>query len=237
MAHIDFGLLIRLSSFGLGIGSSELVEYNQRCIEALSDDFTSIWMEGHLQWDGDDNLECFTTLSYLAGQFQRFYVGSLVRCQSFRNPALLAKMAANLQFISNGRFILGLGAGWKEDELQAYRYSILTADVRWSQFEEVINIVQGMWKGQPASYSGTHFQTQNAYCVPSPMPTIPILIGGGGSTRTLPLVTRYANWWKYNSCPPEDHARTLRSHHECYKQIGRDPGDIRLTYTYLFGND
>src|SRR2546429_3610757 len=124
MTNVGFGLIIRPSTFGLPISASELPDYNRRCIEAVTPMFTSIWVEDHLQWDSDDTLENFTTLSYLAAEFPNFRVGNLVLCQSYRNPALVAKMGANLHFLSGGRYILGIGAGWKTDEHLAYGYSI-----------------------------------------------------------------------------------------------------------------
>lgn len=231
MGKVDFGFIIRPSSFGLPISPSELPEYNRRCLQALSSAFTSIWMEDHLQWGGDDTLEIFTTLGFLAGEFPRFKVGTLVLCQSYRNPALVAKMAANLHFLSGGRFILGIGAGWKTDEYIAYGYPVPTDKVRWEQLEEVIIIIRSLWESAPATFIGQHHRIQRAYCEPSPSPAIPLLIGGGGERLTLALVARYANWWNYNSCTVEDYAHKvaiLKSHCE---RIERDPAEIKLTYS------
>lgn len=231
MEKVDFGFIIRPSSFGLSISPSELPEYNRRCIRALSSAFTSIWIEDHLQWGGDDTLEIFTTLSLLAGEFPKFKVGSLVLCQSYRNPALVAKMAANLHFLSGGRFILGLGAGWKTDEYIAYGYPIPTDEERWKQLEEAVIIIRAMWESAPATFIGQHYRIQEAYCEPRPSPAIPLLIGGGGERRTLALVARYADWWNYNSCTVEEYASKvaiLKSHCE---RIGRTPAEIKLTYS------
>lgn len=229
--RVELGFILRPSSFGLSIPPDELPDYNRRCIEALSDDFTSLWMEDHLQWGADDNLENLTTMSFLAGAYPRFRVGNLVLSHSFRNPALLAKMAANLQFISGGRCILGLGAGWKDDEYRAYGYPVPDTESRWEQFEEALAVIRAMWERQPASFAGKHHQITDAYCVPAPSPAIPLMIGGGGEARTLPLVARYADWWNYNSCPPEAYARKLEALKRACERIGRDPATIRLTYS------
>src|SRR5712692_6034260 len=90
---------------------SELFEYNRRLIRTLSPGFTTLWVEDHLQLGETATHECMTTLSYFAGEFPQFHVGSLVLCQSYRNPALTAKMAANLKLLYGGRFIIGLGEG------------------------------------------------------------------------------------------------------------------------------
>jgi len=114
MSTIEFGLM--LQPFPVHFPEIELFEYNRRLIRTLSPGFTTLWVEDHLQLGETATHECLTTLSYFAGEFPQFRVGALVLCQSYRNPALTAKMAANLQLLSGGRFILGLGAGWKEDE-------------------------------------------------------------------------------------------------------------------------
>ncbi|MGZ6364530.1 MAG: LLM class flavin-dependent oxidoreductase, partial [Ktedonobacteraceae bacterium] len=103
MSVIDFGLM--LQPFPLHFAGIELYEYNRRLIGSLSSGFTTLWVEDHLQLGEIATHECMTTLSYFAGEFPQFRVETLVLCQSYRNPALTAKMAANLQLISGGRFI------------------------------------------------------------------------------------------------------------------------------------
>src|SRR5437879_5902244 len=122
MATIEFGLM--LQPFATNFPGPELFEYNRRLIKLLSQGFTTLWAEDHLQSGETAILESVTTLSYFAGEFPQFRVGTLVLCQSYRNPALLAKMAANLQLISGGRFILGVGAGWTADENVACGYTV-----------------------------------------------------------------------------------------------------------------
>ncbi len=98
--------------------------------------------------------------------------------QAYRNPVLLAKMAANLQFLSGGRLILGLGAGWKEDEHLAYGFPMHSAPVRVQELEEAIQLIRAMWTSQPANFAGQYYQVRNAYCKPQPFPPIPIFKGG-----------------------------------------------------------
>jgi len=134
MSTIEFGLM--LQPFPTNFPRPELFEYNRRLIRTLSQGFTTLWVEDHLQLGETSTPECMTTLSYFAGEFPQFRVGSLVLCQSYRNPALVAKMAANLQLLSGGRFILGLGAGWKEDEYEAYGYPFPDTKTRLEELEE-----------------------------------------------------------------------------------------------------
>jgi len=171
-----------------------------------------------------------TTLSYFAGEFPQFRVGALVLCQSYRNPALIAKMAANLQLLSGGRFILGLGAGWKEDEYYAYGYPFPDTKTRLEELEEAAIIMKAMWSSSPTTFVGKHYSIRDAYCEPQPNPSIPLLIGGGGEEKTLAIVARRADWWNFNSCSVEEYAHKvaiLKSHCD---RVGRDPAEIKLTY-------
>ncbi len=228
MARIDFGLMLRQNDPGHSL--DDLIEYNQQCIHALSSGFTTLWLEDHLQVEGTDALECLTTLSFLAGAYPQFKIGTLVLSQSYRNPALVAKMAANLQTLSRGRFILGLGTGWKEDEHLAYGYAFPSAKTRLDELEEAVQIIKAMWTTKPATFEGNHYHIKGAYCEPQPPSPLPLLIGGGGEQRTLALVARYADWWNFNSCTVEEynHKRSVLKQH-C-ERIGRDSAEIRLTY-------
>src|SRR5947209_4471860 len=188
MASVEFGLMLRPNDPDLSM--SEVLAYNRQCIEALKSGFTTLWLEDHLQVGHTDNLECLTTLTYLAAQYPDLRVGTLVLDQSYRNPALLAKMAANLQFLTGGRFILGLGAGWKEDEYHAYGYPFPDTRTRLEQLEEAAIIAKTMWSSRPATFVGKYYSIRDAYCEPPPHPPIPLLIGGGGEEKTLAIVAR-----------------------------------------------
>ena len=230
MATIEFGLMLQQNYPDHSM--SDLLTFDRGCIQALSSGFTTLWLEDHLQWESTVALECFTSLCYFAAEYPQFKVGSLVMCQSFRNPALLAKMAATLQVLSGGRFILGIGAGWKEDEYVSYGYPLPFPSVRTreEQLEEYIQVLRAMWTSVPATFEGKHYTARNAYCVPQPSPAIPLLIGGGGEKRTLALVARYADWWNFNSCPVEEYARKLAILKQHCERIGRNPAEIKLSY-------
>ena len=226
--NIDFGLMLRPSEQGDSLRT--VMEFNRSCIEALPPGFSTLWLEDHLQWGSTDVLECFSTLCFLAGQYPQFRMGTLVLDQSYRNPALVAKMAANLQALSKSGMVLGIGAGWKEDEYIAYSYPFPPTSVRLDQLEEAAIIIRSMWQSQPASYKGKYYQIHDAYCEPPPNPPIPLLIGGGGEKRTLAIVARYADWWNFNSVSAQEYARKLNVLKEHCEKIGRDIKDIKLTY-------
>lgn len=228
MPAIEFGLM--LQPFPLNFPGPELFDYNRRLIRALSPGFTTLWVEDHLQLGETATHECLTTLSYFAAEFPQFRVGALVLCQSYRNPALTAKMAANLQMISGGRFILGLGAGWKEDEYHAYNYPFPDTRTRLEQLEEAAIIVKAMWSSRPATFAGKHYSILNAYCEPQPTPPIPLLVGGGGEEKTLAIVARRADWWNFNSSTVEEYAHKLAILQAHCARVGRNPAEIKLTY-------
>ena len=228
MANIEFGLMLQPRP--LDFPARELFDYNRRLIRALAPGFTTLWAEDHLQLGEIATIECLTTLAYFAAEFPAFRVGSLVMSQGYRNPALLAKMAANLQFISGGRLILGLGAGWKEDEYRAYGYPFPDARTRTEELEEASIIIKSMWTSQPATFVGKHYQIHDAYCEPPPSPIIPLLIGGGGERHTLGIVARYADWYNFNSCTVEEYAHKVSILKQHCDRVGRNPAEIKLTY-------
>ncbi len=139
--------------------------------------------EGTLGPPGAPLLECFTTIAALVPATSRLRFLSLVACNSFRNPALLAKMVASLDVVSGGRVELGLGAGWLRREYDAYGYDFPPAVVRLGQLREAIRVVKMLWSGAPVDHEGEHYRLRAAVCAPPPVqrPRPPILVGGGGA--------------------------------------------------------
>jgi alkanesulfonate monooxygenase SsuD/methylene tetrahydromethanopterin reductase-like flavin-dependent oxidoreductase (luciferase family) len=153
----------------------------------------------------------------------------MVLCQSFRNPALLAKMAATLQYLSQGRFSLSIGAGWHEEEYRAYGYPFPSAGARVDQLEETLQIVRALWTEKQVTYQGRHFSVTGAYCEPRPDPVPPILIGGTG-TRMLQLVARYADGWNAAWISPEEYRERLTTLQQDCVAMGRDPAGIQPSW-------
>ncbi len=199
--------------------------------------FSSAWIADHfIPWadfvaDDVDTLECLTSIAYLAGAFPQLDFGSIVLCQSYRNPALLAKMGATLQLLTNGRFILGIGAGWKDDEYLAYNYPFPTAPARIAQLSEAVQIIRQMWTAAPASFSGDHYQIKDAYCSPQPSPRPPIMIGGGGEKLTLRVVAQYADWWNIPGGSVENYAHKLEILRGHCDAVGRNHDEIVKTWS------
>jgi alkanesulfonate monooxygenase SsuD/methylene tetrahydromethanopterin reductase-like flavin-dependent oxidoreductase (luciferase family) len=197
----------------------------------------SVWVDDHLMpwatWQPKDTpyLECLTTIAYFAAAYPTLPFGASVLCQSYRNPGLLAKMAANLQLLTGGRFIFGIGAGWMESEYRAYNFDFSPPALRLAQLEEAIVLVKRLWTESPASFAGRHYRIDNAYCEPRPNPIPPLLIGGGGEQLTLRLVAKYADWWNIPGGTVANYARKLEVLRQHCVAVGRDYDTIVKTWS------
>ncbi|HEX5691537.1 MAG TPA: LLM class flavin-dependent oxidoreductase [Roseiflexaceae bacterium] len=181
---------------GLNIWS-RLVETAFPYLEQTVGPFDSLWFPDHVQYDGHKVAEGWTMLAYALARFPDKLVGHEVLCNSFRNPALLAKMAATAQAISGGRVVLGIGAGWQAEEYRAYGWPYPSARVRIAQLAEAIELIRAMWRDAPASYHGEHYQIEGAFCEPRPQIQPPIMVGGSGERFLLRVVAQHADWWNY----------------------------------------
>lgn len=232
MASPTLSRLIQPSRDGTPQGVRLLAD-NERFLTLLADHFDTFWMEDHFQWGATPTLEAWTSLTWYAARFPRYRCGTVVLGQSYRNPALLAKMAATLQWFSEGRLILGLGAGWKEDEYLAYNFPFPPAAARIEQLREAAKLIKTMWNQSPATYHGTHYRVDQARCEPRPTPVPPLMIGGGGEKRTLRVVAEVADWWNLGFVSPEEYRRKLERLNEHCAAIGRDPTTLTKTYFAL----
>jgi len=234
MVGVRFGL--RIPTFPVdGSGDKEFFNQILGFLTELEGSFDSAWVDDHfVPWAtfisaNAPTLESFTSISYLSGVFRRLTFGNIVLCNSYRNPALLAKMGATLQTLTGGRFILGIGAGWKEDEYIAYGYAFPPPKVRIQQLEEGVQVIRRMWTEDLVTFKGRYYHIDRAYCYPKPDPVPPIMIGGGGEKLTLRVVARHANWWNIPNASPQTYQHKLRVLEEHCKKEGRDPSGIVKT--------
>jgi len=196
----------------------------------LQGHFKSLWMTDHLFWNDYFTFEAWTVLSYLAARWPMFHVGSMVMGQNYRNPGLLAKMGATLQVFSGGRFIMGVGAGWKEDEYRAYDYPFPPVGTRVEQIQDTLEIIKRLWTAPgKVTYHGKHYRVTDAYCEPKPDPLPPIVIGARGN-RMLGLTAQYADWWNISDANFADFIDRLGVLNQRCETIGRDPGSVRKTW-------
>jgi alkanesulfonate monooxygenase SsuD/methylene tetrahydromethanopterin reductase-like flavin-dependent oxidoreductase (luciferase family) len=177
---------------------SRLVEHTFTYLDQTAAPFGSLWFPDHVQYGGHRVAEGWTLLTYALARYPDKLCGHEVLCNSFRNPAHLAKMAATAQALSGGRVILGIGAGWNQEEYLAYDWPFPPTRVRIEQMSEAIELIRLMWTKSPASYKGEHYQISQAYCEPRPSPIPPVMIGGSGEKYLLRAVAQHADWWNYS---------------------------------------
>jgi alkanesulfonate monooxygenase SsuD/methylene tetrahydromethanopterin reductase-like flavin-dependent oxidoreductase (luciferase family) len=203
----------------------------RRALDIARQSFTSLWFSDHFMYEDADVREAWVMLCYAAALAPELQLGHMVLCNSYRPPALVAKMSASLQSLSQGRFVLGYGAGWKQDEYLAYGYDFPSAATRIAMMEEGLHIIKTMWRDEQATFHGRYYHIDQARCEPRPNPVPPIMIGGGGEQLTLRAVARHADWWNCYSQTPEGARRKLDVLKEHCVAEGRDFASIRKTWS------
>ena len=201
--------------------------------------FESAWSFDHFEpiygERSDPCLEGWTTLAALAQATERIRVGVLVTGIPYRHPAVLANLAAAVDIVSGGRLELGLGAGWNENEANAYGIDLLPLRRRMDRFDEACDVVVGLLSEPRFSYDGRHFQIDGGYCEPKPVqrPHPPVCIGGSGEKRTLRTVARLAQHWNYLGGPVDEFVRLRGVLDRHCAELGRDPAEI-MTSAHLW---
>ena len=191
--------------------------------------YDSIWIGDHLLYDAPERgpWEAWTLMAALAAATERVTIGPLVACLGFHPPGLVAKMAATVDEVSGGRFVLGVGAGWNDREFSAFG---LPYDRRVSRFAEAFEIVRRLLAGERTTLEGRYWQADDAVLLPPPQRRVPLMVGSNGPRMlglTLPWADAWNTWW-------EDYGNTAEGFAELNARIsaaaadaGRDPGAIR----------
>jgi F420-dependent oxidoreductase-like protein len=182
--------------------------------------------------------EAWTLLASLAAVTERLRLGVMVSSNTFRHPSLLAKMALTVDHVSSGRLDLGLGAGWHAEEHEAFGIDLPPAAERWERLGEACAILHGLLTQERFFFAGTHYRLVDAEpgLAPVQRPRPPIVIGGVGPNRTLPIVAQWADHWNYYEKPISVsgfQAALTRLHALC-DEIGRDPADIEVSVQMLY---
>ncbi|GCE30238.1 LLM class F420-dependent oxidoreductase [Dictyobacter alpinus] len=196
--------------------------------------YEAVWLVDHFhtipQPTQEVTFECMMSLAAIARDTKRIRIGQIVTCNSYRNPALLAKMASTLDVLSHGRLNFGIGAGWYEHEYRAYGYPFPDAPERLRMLREALQVIHAMWEQEEATFEGKYYQIKGAINQPKGVqkPHIPILIGGGGEKVTLKLVAQYGD-----ACNVGGDLKTLTHKldvlkHHC-ETVGRDYNSIYRT--------
>ncbi|GCE16042.1 LLM class F420-dependent oxidoreductase [Tengunoibacter tsumagoiensis] len=196
--------------------------------------FHSIWLYDHFHTvptpTQEVTFECWTSTAALARDTKRVRIGQIVTCNSYRNPALLAKMASTVDVLSHGRLDFGIGAGWYEHEYKAYGYPYPDAPERLRQLRDALQVIRAMWTQEEAVFEGKYFQVKGAINQPKGVqkPHIPILIGGSGEKVTLKLVAQYGDACNLGGDIPNIKHKLAVLKDHC-SNLGRDYESIRRT--------
>ncbi|MEA2366565.1 MAG: hypothetical protein QOI32_2077 [Thermoleophilaceae bacterium] len=204
--------------------------------------FDSIWVGDHLLYRGEGQRErgpweAWTLLGALAAATERVELGPLVACTAFHPPGLIAKMAATLAEVSGGRFVLGLGAGWNEEEFRAFG---LPFDHRVSRFEESFAIIRRLLAGERVTLAGRHWQAEDAVLLPAPTMRPPLMVGSNGPRMlaiTLPHVEVWNTWYEDFGNSAEGFAALNARISDAAQAAGRDPAQIQRSACVLVALD
>ena len=200
------------------------------CRYAESTGWDGIWYADHFM-PNEENVdqpihEAWSILAAIAASVPRVRIGPLVAGNTYRNPALTAKIAATVDHISGGRGVLGLGAGWQENEHEKYGFEFSTVKGRLDRLDEAVEIVTSLLSNNRTNYQGDHYTILDAPLDPNPVQTkIPLMIGGGGRKRTLRTAAIHADEWNYWGMPSDiaELCQVLDAHCD---DVGRDPAEI-----------
>lgn len=200
-----------------------------------------VYVADHFMPNGDDvsgpMLECWSVVTALATSVPRVGIGTLVCGNTYRHPAILANQAATADVISDGRVILGLGAGWQVNEHQKYGIELFSVGERMDRFDEACQIVRSLVDQDRTTFEGRHYRITDAPLEPKPVGPLPLLIGGGGEKRTLRIAAAHAQEWNVWSTPEVFAHKSAVLDGHC-DDLGRDPGTIhRSTQALLFLSD
>ena len=203
-----------------------------RRIERLG--YDTAWVYDHFhtvpQPTQEATYECWTLMAALAASTERVRLGQMCTCNSYRNPAYLAKVASSVDVISGGRLEFAIGGGWYEHEYLAYGYEYPGDGVRLAQLDEAVQIIKKMWTEDEATFTGKHYSVKGAINQPKSLqiPHPPLWIAGGGERKTLRLVARYADFANFAGTLDTFVAKSRILDEHC-AAIGRDPAEVGRT--------
>ena len=204
-------------------------------IEAEKLGYDTVWLFDHFHTvpkpSQETTFECWTSTAALARDTHKIKIGQMVTCNNYRNPSLLAKMASTVDVMSKGRLRFGLGAGWYQQEYEAYGYDFAKTPVRLKQLHEALEIIIQMWTTNEANYDGVFYRVKGAINQPKGIqkPHIPIMVGGGGEKVTLKLVAKYAQASNLGFMDPQTIKRKLYILDQHCQNVGTDYRHILKT--------
>ncbi|MFG1909198.1 TIGR03560 family F420-dependent LLM class oxidoreductase [Kribbella sp. NPDC048928] len=195
-----------------------------------------VWVADHFMQNGDDLTvpvnECLALIAGIAARTERVRVGSMVLGNTYRHPAVVANAAATIDQLANGRFVLGVGAGWQVNEHEVYGIELPPVGPRLRRFEEACQVIKSLLTQDRTSFDGKYYQLQDAPCEPKPA-HLPILIGASGEKVALGIVAKYADEWNHWGRPElaVQKGEVFAQHCE---RVGRDPKSVRRSTQAFF---
>ena len=201
----------------------------KKAMDVAAQSFKSVWISDHLAYSDEFRLECWTHLTWVAAQYPNVDLGTIVMCSSWRQPSLMAKMAASLHWMSGGRLILGYGAGWFEGEYRSYGFDFPSPRTRVEMADEAVQIIKAMWGPGPVTFEGQYYKVEKAYCEPRfEIPPI-LMLGMSGERRAMGVVARHADWWNTGARPIDELRHRLDALKRHCDAEGRDFSTLRKT--------
>jgi F420-dependent oxidoreductase-like protein len=232
---VTIRLGLQIPNFSYGTGVEQLFPtVLAQAREAESAGFDSVFVMDHfyqlpmLGSPDQPMLEAYTALGALATATERVQLGTLVTGNTYRNPTLLAKVITTLDVVSAGRAILGIGAGWFELEHDQLGYEFGTFTDRFNRLDEALEIILPMIKGEQATFSGKWYRAENAFANPRYRDHVPLMIGGSGEKKTIPLAARHFDHLNFIT-GFDQLAGKVKVVRECCEEIGRDPATLETS--------
>jgi len=201
------------------------------CQHVAETGWDGVWFADHFmpntpEADGPTH-ECWTTLAALAASVPRVRIGALVSGNTYRHPAVVANMARTIDHVSGGRFVLGIGAGWQENEHRKYGIPFYTLRERLDRLEEACQVIRALFEQERATFTGRYYRLEDAPLNPKPLQRpLPLLVGGGGERRTMRIAAQFADEWNTWGTP-EVLAHKISVLEQHCRDLGRDPRSIR----------
>jgi F420-dependent oxidoreductase-like protein len=239
---LQFGLLVpqgwRMDLAGITDHVEAYETMTRVAQEAEALGFDSIWLFDHFHTvpvpTQEVTFECWTSTAALARGTKRVRIGQMVTCNSYRHPALMAKMASTVDVLSHGRLDFGIGAGWYEHEYRAFGYEFPEAPQRLRYLREAVQVILAMWTQDEAVFEGNYYHVKGAINQPKGVqkPHIPLLIGGGGEQVTLKLVAQYGDACNIGHLDNEGLERKFAILKKHCEDVERDYNTIKRTVLF-----
>jgi F420-dependent oxidoreductase-like protein len=226
---IKFGIFLPFYAFQAKTPTEHFETLKTIVLESERLGYDSVWLDDHLMYNNWPILDCWTTLSALSSITSKIRLGTMVSCNQHRNPALLAKIAATVDVLSNGRLEFGIGAGIQEAEHTAYGFGFPKLSVRVERMDEALEVVRKLWTQKRVNFQGRHYSLKAAICEPKPIqkPHPPIIVGGCEEKHTLKVTAKHANRFDWGFLPTmEAYKRKLQVLENHCSTFGKKFGDI-----------